>query len=297
MALKIPNFFEAFRGTPQGTPQGQQPPAGAPGTGTGAGGSPGVAANGMIPPGGGATGSGNPAAGATGAEGGGSGAGAPVDPWSGMWETAAKSQEQQGQPPASLFDIKPEQINEAAGKMQFTAGLQPELVKQALGGDINAFMQVINSVGQRVYAQTSFAGMRLMDAGINKFGKNFTETDLPKHFQEFTATHALRNANPVFADKKYAPMLETFKRALVASNPQASPQEIQKTAEEYLQSLVADVGKASPGSGGPGGTGPNAAQGPNATSSNLVTKDAQGNEDWSGYFFGDSTGAQGTQQF
>jgi len=281
------NIFDMFRGTPPQGPQGSTPPGATANGGAATGATPpGAAPNGWVPPntnnGPGPNNSVTPgnSGDASGAPG--SSTGAPVDDWSKMWETAA-TKGTEGNAPTSLFDIKPEQIQAAASKMNFAANLNQELVQKALQGDVASFMQVINQVGQQVYAQTSYSGMRLMDAGINKFGKNFSETELPKHFQTFTADHALRNANPVFADKKYAPMLDTFKNALIQANPTATPQEIQSTAERYLKSMIEDAQKVSASSGPAQNNGGRSGTG-NATGSDLVVKDQQGNDDWSQFF-------------
>lgn len=289
------NIFDMFRGTPAQPPQGATQPGATNGQGAATGATPpGAAPNGWVPPQQpnppGRPNTVTPGSSSNGAPGT-AGNGAPVDDWTKMWETAAKSGEG-ATTPASLFDIKPEQIQAASKNMNFAANLDQAIVQKALSGDIQAFMDVINQVGQSVYAQTSYSGMRLMDAGINKFGKNFSDVELPKHFQSFTADHALRNANPVFADKKYAPMLDTFKRALLAENPQAQPQEIQATAERFLKSMLDDAGKVS-ASSGPSNNGPRTG---NATGSDLVVKDQQGNDDWSQYFSPMGTGApQGKQ--
>jgi hypothetical protein len=277
------NIFDMFRGTPPQGPQGSTPPGATANGGAATGATPpGAAPNGWVPPntnnGPGPNNSVTPGSSGNASGAPGSSSGAPVDDWSKMWETAATKGTGETAP-TSLFDIKPEQIQAAAKNMNFASGLDQATVQKALQGDVASFMAVINQVGQQVYAQTSFSGMRLMDAGINKFGKNFSDVELPKHFQTFTADHALRNANPVFADKKYAPMLDTFKQALLQANPTAQPQEIQATAERFLKSMIEDAQKVSASSAPNNGT-----RTGNATGSDLVVKDQQGNDDWSQFF-------------
>lgn len=202
--------------------------------------------------------------------------GTPVDDWAKMWDTAGKAQGTEQQP-QSLFDLKPEQLKEASARMNFVGGVNQELVTKALSGDVSAFMQVLNGVAQNVFAQTSFSGMKLMDTGIQRYSKNFVDAELPKHFQNYTANNGVRSANPVFSDPRYAPMLDTFKGALVAANPTASEQQIQQQAERFLQQLIDDAAKGKP---------PQAATQPggNMPAPSAVTRDAQGNDDWTNFF-------------
>lgn len=73
-----------------------------------------------------------------------------------------------GQP---LFNVSQDKMMEAARKQNFTSGIDPELAtKIAAGGPeaVTAMMEMMNTVAQNAYAQSAFAGTRLIEGALEK---------------------------------------------------------------------------------------------------------------------------------
>ena len=272
------SLFDMFRGPAANAPGGPAP--GAPGSGTGAV-NPNATPNGVIPP---QMGAGAQQA-APGQQPGVVDTGkAPVPDYAKMWDTPPV--DANAPKPAGLFNITPEQINQAAQQHQFSKGINPELVQKALQGDVQSFIAVIESVGRNVYAQSAYAGTRLIESGVKNFENRFTTDTLPGMLRNHSVDDSLRSSNPIFNDPKYAPMLDSAKQAIVRSYPDATTAEINTMAGSYLQSMVSDFAKMNADKGRDGSSGRTNNQQNNQQNQQpqLITKDAQGRDDWTNFF-------------
>ena len=280
------SLFDMFRGPAANAPSAPAP--GAPGSGTGAV-NPNAAPNGVLPPQGGAGSLQAPPGQQPGVVDTGK---APVPDFAKIWDTPAV--DPNAPKPAGLFNITPDQINQAAQQHQFSKGINPELVQKALQGDVQSFIAVIESVGRNVYAQSAYAGTRLIESGVKNFENRFTTDTLPGMLRNHSVDDSLRSSNPIFNDPKYAPMLDSAKNAIVRSYPDATTAEINTMAGNYLQSMVADFAKMNSDrnkGGNPGGSG-NQQNNQQNQQPQLITKDAQGRDDWTNFF----TPMSGNQQ-
>lgn len=124
-------------------------------------------------------------------------------------------------------------LREGVGKMQFTQGLDPQLVAKALGGDTESFMSVLDSVARNSFmtnfqASDAYHGQmldsydRTVDARIpQEIGRRETQQLMEQSFQGLD--------NP-----EVAPMLKDITEKFQRTYPDASPAQIAEAAKKYL---------------------------------------------------------------
>jgi hypothetical protein len=150
--------------------------------------------------------------------------------------------------------------------MNMMQGVDPNLVQKVqAGGDPQALMDLMNAVAQNTLAMAT----QLTTASVERAGtviRDRTRGELPEHMREFQLNN-LPVENPVLNHPGAQGLLKTTKAQLKMQNPTWTAQQIQATAEQYLQSFAQAV---NPGTPGPGNT-------PG------VDRHGQKEEDWSSF--------------
>lgn len=146
----------------------------------------------------------------------------------------------QGQP---LFNISMDQINEAARKQNFTgeAATPEQIAAVAAGGEaaVQAMLQIVNSVGQNVYAQSAVATTKLIEGALDK--KKFASTeDVESKIRQFQVGTSLSEVNPVFNSPAAQPIIEGLKAQFLTKFPNASPKEITSMVNDYLSNFASE---------------------------------------------------------
>ena len=226
--MSIMDMFKGITGAPAAPAPTNQPtppgniPANAASTGTTP---PGTAANGVIPP----VGETKPEP-------------APLDAFSDLWKTAPI--DPNAPAPDTVFgNVDPKKFMEAAGKVDFSKAIKPEMLAaiQAGGEDgVKAFAAAMNSVAQNVYAQASFASTKITEQALAKARESF-ESNIPNLIKQQTAAEALRNENPVFSHPAAAPILGAIQSQLAVKFPQASATELTAMAKTYLENFATGI--------------------------------------------------------
>lgn len=151
-----------------------------------------------------------------------------------MWTATAPAGQGQGQP---LFNLSQENILAAARKQDFTKEIAtPEmLAKVAAGGaeGVQAMMEMMNSMGQMVYAQSAVATTKLVEGALDK--SNFAKiADLDTHMKRHTLNTTLPDVNPVFSSPAAQPIIQGLSQQFMVKFPAASPKEISGMVNDYL---------------------------------------------------------------
>ena len=145
-----------------------------------------------------------------------------------------------GAGPDPMFNVKPEQLMEAARKIDFTKVIQPaqlDAIAQGGQGAVQAFAQALNTVAQTVYAQNAHATTKIVEQAVNKARDDF-RASIPNEVRQLSVTDSLRSSNPALSHPAAAPILGALGQQLSVKYPNASPSEIQKMAGEYLSSFA-----------------------------------------------------------
>lgn len=161
----------------------------------------------------------------------------PLDEFKGLWENDpnAKNEDQ-----PFGFNVDPQKLMEAAGKVDFTKAIKPEdLQAITAGGDgaKEAFMRAMNSVTQSSYAQSALATSKIVEAAIAQAQERF-EAKLPSYIKKQNLSNSLREDNPALSHPAAAPILTALENQLTVKYPSATGAEIKKMATDYLTSFA-----------------------------------------------------------
>ncbi len=146
-------------------------------------------------------------------------------------------------PDSSVFGkIDPQKFMEAAGKIDFSKVVTPEMLAAIqAGGEAGtaAFAQAMNKVAQTTYAQSAFATTKIVEQALAKSKESFL-ADLPNHIKKQTVTDSLRTENPVLNNPAVAPLIEAMESRFAVKYPNATAPEITQMARNY----IAEIGKS-----------------------------------------------------
>lgn len=173
-------------------------------------------------------------------------ANSPLDAFKSLWQDDPTKQTQNADPFSSpLFNMDPGKVNEAIGQIDFVQQLNPELVQKAMSGqDPQAFLQVINEVGRKALATAVQLSTATAEQAGQKIGQRFN-TAIPERFRDLQIKSQTPN-NPLLSNPSVAPMLDAVRQRLKTQNPDWSPAQIQKQAEEYFSAFAAELQNSDP---------------------------------------------------
>ena len=142
-----------------------------------------------------------------------------------------------------IMSVDPQKLREAAGKMNFTAGIDQELVQKAMSGqDPAAFMQVLNIVGQNGFSTALAAAGNITNTALDTYHQRIDKA-LPDRIRNVQISQG-KPKNPALSHPAAAPMVHALKAQFASANPQLSPDQVNEMAENYFTSFAADFSKA-----------------------------------------------------
>jgi hypothetical protein len=167
----------------------------------------------------------------------------PLAEYAKLWDTDNTNKADPNSAP--IFNIDRTVLAQNAAKVDFSGGINPELVTKALGGDTKAFLEVINTVGQKALAEATFINSHITDRALSISGER-SKASQAAEFRKMQVQENL-SQNPIFSNPAVAPILQMATAQIQAKNPGATAAEVQKQAEKYVMefaSLVTDVSSA-----------------------------------------------------
>ena len=147
-----------------------------------------------------------------------------------------RSMEEQNKPKSIFGAVDPAALDAHVRKASFIDGIDPARVQAALGGDANAFMEVLNAVGQNGFKASLQMNQGMIEHGVKTGLGNF-DSSLDSRFRDLQ----LKNQNTNNAALKHPlgkAMLSGIANQIAAANPKMSPTEVQAKAEEALSSFA-----------------------------------------------------------
>lgn len=143
-------------------------------------------------------------------------------------------------PPTSVFgNVDPQKFMEAAGKIDFSRAVTPEMLQAiSTGGEgaMTAFATAMNKVAQGVYAQSAFATTKIVEQALSK-SKDAFMAELPQHIKKQTVTDSLRAENPIFSNPAVQPIISALEAQMTVKYPHATAPEITQMAKQYVEAL------------------------------------------------------------
>lgn len=148
---------------------------------------------------------------------------------------------------APNIEFDQNKLLEAAGKIDFTRYLDPELLSKASKGDTEALGNLLNRSMQAAFGQGTVATLAAMKAGFTAQDKNF-QTGLPALFRQNTIGSVVsKDHSAVFNDPAVAPLMKIVEMQLANKSPGASPEVISGQAKEFLSGLAQTIVTANGG--------------------------------------------------
>ena len=139
-----------------------------------------------------------------------------------------------------IMSVDPQKLREAAGKMDFTRGLEPELLQKAMSGqDPQAFMQVLNSVAQNGFSTALAATATMQNQALSTYHTRLDGT-LASRVRDVQISQAAPK-NPALAHPSAQPVLSAIRQSVAQANPHLSPEKVAETAENYFVAMAADM--------------------------------------------------------
>lgn len=164
----------------------------------------------------------------------------PLDSYKKMFDNANKDSELQ----APSFKIDSKVLNDVSSKMDFTRGINQEVLSKATSGDVSALMDIIKTVGQNAYKASLEHNTALTDTYLNQRGE-FDKKSLEKGVKSQLTSEALSNA-PNYNHPVVKAELNRIASQFAAANPDSSPQEIAKAAQKYISDLQSALNPSDP---------------------------------------------------
>jgi hypothetical protein len=135
--------------------------------------------------------------------------------------------------------VDPAKFMEAAGKIDFSKAVTPEVLQQITAGGepaAQAFATAMNKIAQGVYAQSAFATTKIVEQALSRSKEKFL-TELPTHIKKQTVTDSLRAENPIFSNPAVQPIINALEAQMTVKFPNATAPEITAMAKQYVEQL------------------------------------------------------------
>lgn len=155
----------------------------------------------------------------------------PLDAYSEMYKNANTNTDIQ----APSFKIDPKVLGEVSNSMDFTKGVQPELLDKALSGDTKALLAVMQSVGRNAYSASLEHTTALTETHLGQRAE-FETKRLNDGVKTQLTSNELSNA-PNYSHPVVKAELNRVASMFAKANPDASPQQIAKAAQDHLTQL------------------------------------------------------------
>lgn len=143
-----------------------------------------------------------------------------------------------------IFNFDPAKITASSKKLDFTQGLDPALVSQALGGDSAAFMAVINHATQTAFAAATVnTGKMINKSHVDNNDR--VRSTLPSAIKQVQLSQTA-TVNPVLQHEAAQPLVTALKQMAFAKDPNADPADVAKSVEALLMGLGSAMAASTP---------------------------------------------------
>lgn len=176
----------------------------------------------------------------------------PLDAYSKMFDNATKQSDIQ----APSFAIDPKVLQDVSSKMDFTRGVDSELLQKATGGDAASMLQLIQEVGRNAYRASLEHTTKLTETHLGQRAEFESKRLQQGVKQQLTSDALSSNANynhPVIKAELNR-IATSFARSPEFAD--ASPAEIANAAKKYLDDINNAMNPKSSGKDSSGNTKP-----------------------------------------
>lgn len=175
----------------------------------------------------------------------------PLDPFSDFWDTgeakpAESGNTQTGNQPNNQQqqiqnrDASPD-FAKIAKNIDFSRVLNRDQVTKALGGDADSFMAVINSAVQAATA-ASMRAAHQMNTKSSKDTQASILSSLPSEFRKISLLDT-KSSNEALNHPAARPLVDSVRVQMALKYPDATTEELQEKAEQYVSAVFGEVSK------------------------------------------------------
>lgn len=177
----------------------------------------------------------------------------PLDAFTKMWETDPNAKPQADPFATPLLNLDPAKFQEGVSKLDFIGNAPQELIQKVMAGnDPQALIELMNHVGRQSFMMAG----QLATASTNKAGSDLAgrfKQSLPDMFKDFMLQNEAPE-NPILQHPAAQQMLHMARSQIRMKEPNLSPAEVNKKAEQFLSTFASSL------SGGNGQQGQNQQQ-------------------------------------
>lgn len=161
----------------------------------------------------------------------------PLDAYQKMFDNASKNSGIH----APNFSLDPAVLSDVSSKMDFTQGINPELIQKASSGDASAMMQLIQETGRNAYRASLEHSTKLTETHLGQRSEYESRKLQEGVKQQLTSDALSSNAN--FNHPVVKSELNRIARNL-ANSPEfadAAPKEIAAAAKKYFDDVYSAI--------------------------------------------------------
>lgn len=169
----------------------------------------------------------------------------PLEKFSKVWEPNAVDPNAQS---AGSNAVTPEQLMEAAGKVDFAKVLDPAALQAiAAGGEgaMQAFASSMQKISQTVYGHSAYATTKIVEQAVSQAEDRFA-AKLPGLINSQSSKNALLSENVAFNNPAVAPIVQMIHAQIASKYPNATSNEITAMAKEMMQGAAQVFNPAAP---------------------------------------------------
>lgn len=178
-----------------------------------------------------------------------------LDGMAGVWQTPKDAEGKPIAAPADplaqqIYSFKPEDVSKAADRLDFTSGINPELLAKAAGGDVDALREALNATVRAGFVGTTVNTGRLINDGFQKHGQAI-DAALPSRIRNHQVA-SMKTDDPILSHPAVQPMYQSLRAIIATNNPNLGAEEANKMAEDWVRGLGQAVSMSTDsGTGGP----------------------------------------------
>lgn len=137
-----------------------------------------------------------------------------------------------------LGQLDPAAFKQQVSQANFAAAIPQETMQKAISGDPQAFAEAINTAAREAFAAAAQLSHGLVEHGARTAAER-VNSSLDSRIRNFQIK-SQNTSHEALAHPAVAPMLNAVKMQIAQSNPQLTPEAVQRQAEQYFTQM-ADV--------------------------------------------------------
>lgn len=168
----------------------------------------------------------------------------PLDSFKDIWAPASVQAQSADPFAAPYLTLDEGKLQQGLRQVDFTRGLNPELIQKAMSGDAASFMEVLNHTSRESFAQATRLQAATTESALHKQGDRVKEY-LPDAMKKSNlASQPI--SNPALDNPAVQPLLQVLRGQIAQQNPNMSPQDIALRAESFFTSAAQAINMHDP---------------------------------------------------